>query len=218
MYNEKYKGHKINIEKEKFMSKMTKTIAALGVVAGLGVAALPLSSYATIVSGNTTVTAQAIIGEAISVTADATDDIVKIENVTANQDVAEGSTNVTVQTNNANGYNVVIEDKDATTALMTTDGSGTATGIPAGVPVKGTNAWGFKASAADGSSVTIPTAAQSYRAIEANGSQLALANRVSGATDTDGDVFTLTFGVTVDSSIAAGTYQDEVIITATTRS
>ena len=28
------------------MSKITKTIAALGVVAGLGVAALPLASYA----------------------------------------------------------------------------------------------------------------------------------------------------------------------------
>ena len=49
MYNEKYKGHKINIEKGKIMSKMTKTIVALGVVAGLGVAALPLSSYAQIV-------------------------------------------------------------------------------------------------------------------------------------------------------------------------
>lgn len=200
------------------MSKMTKTIAALGVVAGLGVAALPLSSYAQIVSGNTDVTAQAIVGEAISVTADAADDTVKIENVTANQEVAEGSTNITIQTNNANGYNVVIEDKDATTALMTTDGSGTATGIPAGVPTKGTNAWGFKASATEGGNVTIPTAAQSYRAVEANGSQLALANRTSGATDAGGDTFVLTFGVTVDSSIAAGTYQDVVVVTATTRS
>ena len=41
------------------MSKSTKIIAALGVVAGLGVAALPLSSYATdgTVSGNVTISA-----------------------------------------------------------------------------------------------------------------------------------------------------------------
>ncbi len=41
------------------MSKSTKIIAALGVVAGLGVAALPLSSYATEgeVSGNVTISA-----------------------------------------------------------------------------------------------------------------------------------------------------------------
>jgi len=40
------------------MTKTTKIIAALGVVAGLGVAALPLSSYAATVSGNVNVSAQ----------------------------------------------------------------------------------------------------------------------------------------------------------------
>ncbi len=40
------------------MSKSTKIIAALGVVAGLGVAALPLSSYAATTSGNVLVQAQ----------------------------------------------------------------------------------------------------------------------------------------------------------------
>lgn len=197
------------------MSKMTKTIAALGVVAGLGVAALPLSSYATIVSDGTTVTAQAIIGEAISVTADATDDTVKIENVTANQEAATGSTVLTIQTNNTNGYNVTIKDSDAVTAL-TTDGADADNGIPASNALtKGTKGWGFKTSTST-EGVTVSAAAQAYRAIE-TGTQT-IASRASGASVTDGDKIDLTFGVVVDSSIAAGTYSDDVVITATTNS
>lgn len=197
------------------MSKMTKTIAALGVVAGLGVAALPLSSYATIVSDSTTVTAQAIIGEAISVTADATDDTVKIENVTANQEAATGSTVLTIQTNSTNGYNVTIKDADAVTAL-TTDGADADNGIPASNALtKGTKGWGFK-TATSTEGVTVPAAAQAYRAIE-TGTQT-IASRASGASVTDGDKIDLTFGVVVDSSIAAGTYSDDVVITATTSS
>lgn len=197
------------------MSKMTKTIAALGVVAGLGVAALPLSSYATIVTDDTTVTAQAIIGEAISVTADATDDTVKIENVTANQEVKEGSTVLTIQTNNTSGYNVNIKDSDTTTAL-TTAGGDAADGIPASATLtKGNKGWGFKASTST-EGVAVSGAGQAYRAIETT--PLALASRSTGASVQDGDKITLTFGVVVDSSIAAGTYSDDVIITATTNS
>ena len=196
------------------MSKMTKTIAALGVVAGLGVAALPLSSYATIVTDSTNVTAQAIIGEAISVTADATDDIVKIEGVTANQEAKEGSTILTIQTNNTAGYNLTIKDADTTTAL-TTEGGSADDGIPASATLtKGTKGWGYKASTAtEGMSAT---ASANYRAI--SDSPAMLASRSTGASVADGDKVTLTFGVVVDSSIAAGTYSDDVVITATTNS
>ncbi len=197
------------------MSKMTKTIVALGVVAGLGVAALPLSSYAQIVTDSTNVTAQAVVGEAISVTADAADDTVKIEGVTANQDVKEGSTVLTIQTNNTSGYNVNIKDADAVTAL-TTDGTDTTNGIPASATLtKGSKGWGFKASTTT-TGVAVSGAGQVYRAIETT--PLALASRSTGASDADGDKITLTFGVVVDSSIAAGIYEDEVVITATTNS
>lgn len=197
------------------MSKMTKTIAALGVVAGLGVAALPLSSYAAVVTDSTTVTAQAVIGEAISVTADAADDTVTITDVTANQDVKEGSTVLTVQTNNVNGYNLTIKDSDTVTAL-TTDGTDATNGIPAAAALtKGTKGWGFK-TATTTEGVTVSASAQAYRAIE-TGTQT-IASRASGASVEDGDKVTLTFGVVVDSSIAAGTYSDDVVITATTNS
>ncbi len=134
------------------MSKMTKTIAALGVVAGLGVAALPLSSYAAEVTNTgatqagVDVTFQATVGNSISITA--SEGTVSINNLIANQDVAEASTDITVATNNAAGYQLRIKDKDSTLALMPA-ADGTAAGIAAGVPTKGTNAWGFKASSDD---------------------------------------------------------------------
>lgn len=212
MYNEKYKGHKINIEKEKFMSKMTKTIAVLGVVAGLGVAALPLSSYATAgLSDTANITAQAVVGDSIEITAGQT--TVTMTNVVAGATENEASTDLTVRTNNVNGYSVNIKDADTETALKTADGSGTATGIPAGVPSQGTNAWGFKTSST-ASNVTIDSEWAAYRAVSTSEKNIATGTTASAA---EGDVISLTFGVTVDTTIAAGTYEDVVVVTATTK-
>lgn len=217
VYNENYKGHKINIEKEKIMSKMTKTIAALGVVAGLGVAAMPLSSYAAEVSNTgasqaaVDVTVSATVGNSISITASEGTVSLGSGNIIANQDVAEGSTDVTISTNNAQGYQLRIKDKDSTLALMPA-ADGTATGIAAGVPAKGTNAWGYKASStADGVSVDITD----YTAIKATNQQIAEKSSASAA---DGDTITVTFGVTIDSTILPDTYSDVVTLTAVSNS
>lgn len=194
------------------MSKMTKTIAALGVVAGLGVAALPLSSYA--VAGKTdtaNTTVQAVVGDSIAITvADAT---VTMSDVVANAEPNEKATDVTVQTNNVAGYSITLADADADLALKTADGSGTAEGIAAGIPTKGTNAWGFKTSSSS-ENVTVSAAQQAYRAIDEGGQIIANGKSASA---NEGDVISLTFGVTVDTTIAAGTYQDEVVLTATTK-
>ncbi len=147
MYNEKYKGHKINIEKEKLCQKDDKNYCCFGRRCGFGRCCFAAKLLCTNhVTDSTNVTAQAVVGEAISVTADAADDTVKIEGVTANQDVKEGSTVLTIQTNNTSGYNVNIKDADAVTAL-TTDGTDTTNGIPASATLtKGSKGWGFKAS------------------------------------------------------------------------
>ena len=194
------------------MSKMTKTIAALGIVAGLGVAALPLSSYAVTDTAN--VTAQAIVGDSISITADAADDTVTISDVTANQAVKEGSTVLTVTTNNASGYNVTIKDTDDVTHL-TTDGSDETNGIPASATLTQNNkGWGFKSSSAT-TGVTVSTAQQNWRAVTSD--TQTIASRASGASAEGGDKITLTFGVVVDATVPAGTYEDEVVLTATTK-
>lgn len=187
------------------MSKMSKAIAVLGVVAGLGVAALPLSSYAASATP-ASVTAVAEVGDSISITV--ASDTVTMTNVKANEEVNEKSTNVTIQTNAADGYSVNIKDADTELALKTTDGSGTATGIAAGVPQKGKNAWGFKASGATASSDVTD-----YVKIKTSNTEIAASNAPSA---TAGDVVTLTFGVTVDTTIAAGDYQDILTLTATT--
>lgn len=188
------------------MSKMSKAIAVLGVVAGLGVAALPLSSYA--VSDTANVTAQAVVGDSIAITV--ADNTVTMNNVMANQEVNEASTTVTVQTNSASGYQVQIKDTDSELALKPTTGTGTATGIPAGAPTKGTNAWGYKA---DSTSAGVNVLTTDYTAITATNKKIAENNAPSA---NDGDKINLTFGVTVDTTIAAGTYSDEVTLTATT--
>lgn len=197
------------------MSKMTKTIAALGVVAGLGVAALPLSSYAAEVtntgatSANADVTFSATVGNSISITA--ADDTVAVTDVIANQEVKEGSTTVKIATNNATGYQLQIKDKDSDLALKPAS-TGTTEGIAAGVPTKGTNAWGFKASATD---TDITLADNGYRAIKATNQVVAEKSSASAA---GGDIVTLTFGVTVDSTILPDTYSDIVTLTASSQS
>lgn len=191
------------------MSKMSKAIAALGVVAGLGVAALPLSSYA--VAGKTataTTTAQAIVGDSIAISV--VDGTVTISNVTANQDPKSASTEVTVTTNNLAGYKVTIEDTDGVTAMKNTDTNSSAT-IAAKIPAKGQTGWGFKASSEAANVDT--TASASYRALGSDAMDLATKNAASSNT---GDVITLTFGVSVNNAVPAGTYTNEVTLTATT--
>ncbi len=190
------------------MSKMSKAIAVLGVVAGLGVAALPLSSYAVEKTAN--VTAQAVIGDSIAITV--TNPTVTMTGVMANEEAKEASTDVTIQTNSTKGYQIQIADADDDTALKPT-GAGTAAGIAAGVPTQGKNAWGFKASS-NSSNVTITE--EGYRAVGGKAAPK-IVGTAAAASATDGDVISLTFGVTVDTTIAADTYQDEVVLTATTK-
>ena len=81
------------------MSKVTKTIAALGVVAGLGVAALPLASYA---ADTQNIAVEAEIGSTISVETPtaATVELAPTYGAAA----TTGSSSVTVKTNNLNGF------------------------------------------------------------------------------------------------------------------
>lgn len=175
------------------MSKMSKTIAALGVVAGLGVAALPLASYAATTAD---VTINALIEDTLSIAVDQS--TVALGAVDAGVmnggPVVEGSTNVTVITNDTDGYTVNIKDADEVLNLV----SGSDTIAP-GVPTQGNSAWGYKGG--DVSNYTAITAAD-----------VAL-KTTSDPTTTDGDKFALTFGVTADASQAAGTYTDTVTLT-----
>lgn len=180
------------------MSKMTKTIAALGVVAGLGVAALPLSSYA---AQSQPVTLTAVIDSNISITAEDTE--VSVGTVMVGGEVAKASTDVTVTTNSATGYTLQIKDEDANTNM--TNNANLDAVIPAGSPAKGTSAWG----------VSVDDGAE-WKAVTADGIELAKSSTAASEDDLFTGTTTVTFGVSAATGQASGTYKDTVVFVATT--
>ncbi len=186
------------------MSNITKAIAALGVVAGLGVAALPLSSYA-VESGPVKVTA--VVDNTISVTANDTE--VNLGTVMPNGPVSSASTTVTVATTNETGYTLVVKDADERTGLYKNNADGslnTTDGkfIPAGAPAKGTTAWGVRADAAAAYQGVTPY----------SGAGVELKKTTASAT-TAGDTTSVDFGVSVNTGFESGTYTGEVVFVAT---
>ncbi len=203
MYNKEHKRSQIKIlkqdkhRKENVMSNITKAIAALGVVAGLGVAALPLSTYA---DATVPVTAQINSSMAISTSADAVD----FGQIIAGGAVATQDLDVTVSTT-ATSYNLNIKDSDSNTALVSVDETGSAiTGenaatIVTGAPKQGTSAWGYKVGET-GAWTNITTTNKSI-----------YEGTAAGTSKT-----TVTFGVSAAAGQKDGTYKGGVIFTATT--
>lgn len=180
------------------MSKMTKTIAALGVVAGLGVAAMPLSSYA--LEDTETVNLTVEVGQSIEITAKET--TVDLGEATSSK-MAEGGTIITVHTNNERGYTATIK-ADGSRLTGTTDSSNL---IPASgssvVPTNGTSAWGYKIG-----SIT------DYIAATTTPQEFADTSAVSAQA---GDKYDLGFAVSVAPNQAADTYKGSVTLTATAK-
>ena len=185
------------------MSNIVKTIAALGVVAGLGVAALPLSSYA-VETGPVTVRAE--IDNSISVTSASNE--VNLGTLIVNGPVSEGSVDVTVATNDSKGYTLTVKDADSVTDMVN---SASATSkIPAGVPAQGKSFWGVKGGTQG-----------AYTPVTAAGVELAKTTASTGTTTTEdgtlvnGEITKVTFGVSAGTGLEAGTYEDDVVFTAT---
>ena len=175
------------------MSKITKTIAALGVVAGLGVAALPLASYA---ATSDSVTVNALVGTSMSVSLDK--DSVSLNPTAGNAPVnTEGSQTITATaiTNNTNGYKLTLTDADSTNHYLASGGNHIAPGEPA----QGESFWGVKFGAE----------AQNYVSI-------ASAPVIDGeATDDAGDTHTLDVGVSASAGQVPGTYSGTLTVTIT---
>lgn len=201
------------------MSKMSKAIAALGVVAGLGVAALPLSTYAASKNAQVQVTVDGAIsinlvdpsdeGKATNTTSGATftpaTGLLDFGTIKINGDPVEGVMGVQVATNNATGYTLNIK------AASTTDmvGSGNAEGfvIPANASLAATTAgWAYK-----GGEITTLTA------ITTEGAQLKNTTSALTGTEVDGkktETTDVTFSVSADGSTHDGVYVGTVVFTA----
>ena len=173
------------------MSKITKTIAALGVVAGLGVAALPLASYA-VEKNPSTVNLTARLDNSLSLSVTETELAFDLENGGA---VVKDTTAATVTTNNGKGYDLKIKAGGSGTSL--TSGSYT---IPAGEAAQGTSAWGYNT---DGSAT--------YTAVTATDVSIASS---TAPTPTSGTTTNITIGVSADATQEAGTYTGSFVLTA----
>lgn len=175
------------------MSKISKTVAVLGVVAGLGVAALPISTYA---ANPETVNLNVKVVDKIELNADRTTANI---NATNGADVTgqEDTVTLTVKTGNSKGY--TLNAKTGNTDLA--DGSGNS--IPAGAPLVGSSLWGMKG----GNQVF-----QNYTGLQTTDQ---LVKKTTIAPTSGEDATAVTFGVTTATNQAAGTYTGTAVFTAT---
>ena len=212
------------------MSKSTKVIAALGVVAGLGVAALPAFTYAASTSGNVEleVTVQPGIamtiegnsdGGAPGVIAEDPTGIAAAFNLgtidagpssskttmTQNTVKEDMTSTIKVYTNNAGGYTLTVEDQDSVTALKSGSNAINAISTPAASLTGGQGVWGLKGG----------DLGDNYTGVPANGTPLTVV--AAGLQNNSGDTTVITYGVSTSAAQAQGVYTDTIVYTATTK-
>lgn len=200
------------------MSKMSKAVAVLGVVAGLGVAALPLSTYAA-TTATRTAQVQVEVAGGISLAFDQPDNqidgatfteatrLLDLGQVTLGGAIKEGAFKVVVETNNPIGYELKIAAKDSTD-MTSENGDTIATGIP--TPNATTSAWGYKVGAG------------TYTPLTTGGATISAADDATeaptgGGTGRPSKGTDVTFGVAAQSSQAEGTYVGNVVFTASVK-
>lgn len=190
------------------MSKMSQTIAILGVVAGLGVAALPLSTYAadpaTASTTDKPTTVELTVPDTLTITTDA-DKIVLSGASGAATGVftADKTLGVTVTTNNNDGYTLVMN------ATETDLKSGSDT-IPTGTgAVEANSTWGFYLGDA------AETAPETWTAVS-NGVNV-LNTGLGTKAVPEGETSKVNFIANIIASQPAGTYSGTVTFTATNK-
>lgn len=208
------------------MSKTTKALAIMGVVAGLGVAALPMSTYAVADPVSKEAQVKLEVKDVLSLDLKSNNDsgseseenltVVNLGTATGDGNVVEGSLTATVKTNNKTGYIVTIQNKETETAMLNADSDK----IPAGTPAKGTSAWGYKVSNIATGGTNSAAAVDSYVGVPANGTPTTIVNS-NGPTKVDadnaennGDTATVEFGASVSTAQAMGEYSSTVVLTA----
>lgn len=201
------------------MTNLSKTIAILGVVAGLGVAALPLSSYAaestdgSDVSENATV--KLTIAKKLSLTLDTTE-----------ADLGDGSQTPAIKaaviTNNSKGYTLKIAGSTTTGSVKTvlTSGvvkddivaaSGTAAAPATLAKTATASVWGYTVTGDDITTGFTGEGVGKYAGVTEAGEAIATKNAATAAA---GNLTTITFAADLLENQAAGEYTGQVTFTA----
>ena len=190
------------------MSKYTKIVATLGVITGLGIASLPLATFAApipldgSVPSSQNVVVQLTVGDAVAVAVDSNN--VNAGNVSPNQ-TKNVSTTVSYATNHNTGMTLTVkdldEDTDMTAGLSGSPVAGTNV-ISAGTNgnVAGTGNWSIK-----GGLLTSPTAMvkQSQTALKVQESNAPVNTTVN-----------VDYDFSTGASQLPGTYQDKIVYSA----
>lgn len=212
------------------MSNISKTIAVLGVVAGLGVAALPLSSYAAPVKWNTEASTDGSYGttdgnnwvkkdtdikltieDVLSIDTDATE--VELTSTDGTEYTNAAPLNVTVISKNSKGYNLTIAGTAATNKTSLTNAAGdqifNGAGIfatPAALDNTTQSQWGY--------SVVGETAFTEglYAGVTEAGETIKTS---TASTVNEGEKTQVNFAAKIKDGQASGTYTGKVTFTAT---
>ena len=177
------------------MTKYAKIMATFGVLAGLGVASLPLATFA---ANTSETTVKVTVQEGISIAND---------NSTANAgskapgETGSATSNLTAATNNAAGLKITVKDKDEDTSLRAAGITGSVAGVDF-IPTaaSGTGSWSLK-----GGDLVADTAMVKF-----NETALKVAES-SAPINTD---VTVTYDISTGASQLPGTYEDTIIYTA----
>lgn len=212
------------------MSNISKTIAVLGVVAGLGVAALPLSSYAAPVKWNTEASTDGSYGttdgnnwvkkdtdikltieDVLSIDTDATE--VELTSTDGTEYTNAAPLNVTVISKNSKGYNLTIAGTAATNKTSLTNAAGDqifkGAGIfatPAALDNTTQSQWGYsvvgEAAFTEGLYAGVTEAGETIKTSTAS-------------TVNEGEKTQVNFAAKIKDGQASGTYTGKVTFTAT---
>lgn len=194
----------------------SRALRATLVVSVFALSALPLAASAATASANTTITAN--VGAAISITT--ASPIALTLTPTVGGVVSSSSDTVTVNTNNATGYTLTLEDADASTTLVSGGNNFTAhSGSFASPTALANGTWGYAIASAGGFDASYSTensnasSTSKWAGVPANGSAVTI--KTTGTTATN-DTTTVWWAAKADSSQPNGTYTDTVTYTATT--
>jgi hypothetical protein len=196
------------------MKQLQKSKIAFGVFATAAVVTLGTSVFTSAFA--TTETSTGVVEVAVDETLTITlsEDVVLIEaDAATNGGFAQGSTQVTVGTNNQTGASLTVQMDAANNNLL---GTGTNTSVIASTSTTtlGTNTWGYEAFLSGGSASglwnAMPTNTSSPDVIFSDLDSGAGINAPGSTT------WTFNFGTQIDYTLPADTYSGTILYTATT--
>ncbi len=179
------------------MTKYAKIMATFGVLAGLGVASLPLATFAATTSETTV---KVTVQEGVSIAND--NSTADAGNKTPGE-AGTATSNLTAGTNSAAGLKITVKDKDEDTSLRAAGITGSVAGvdfIPTGISGIGT--WSIK-----GGDLAVDTAMV--------GSDHATGLVVKNTSGPSTEQVAMTYRIEPGAAQRQGTYEDVIVYTVT---